>query len=35
MMRATVEDAIDDLRKKCGNAAMIPGIVYDGPEKAE
>jgi hypothetical protein len=27
MMRATVEDAIDDLRKKSGNAAMIRGIV--------
>jgi DNA polymerase-4 len=32
--RGTVEDAIDDLRKKFGNAAVIRGIAYDGPEKA-
>jgi DNA polymerase IV len=32
--RGTVEVAIDDLRKKFGNAAVIRGIVYDGPEKA-
>ena len=31
--RGTVEDAIDDLRKKFGNAAVIRGIVYDGPER--
>jgi hypothetical protein len=27
------ERAIDDLRKKFGSAAVIRGIVYDGPEK--
>jgi len=26
---------MDDLRKKFGNAAVIRGIAYDGPEKAE
>jgi DNA polymerase-4 len=24
---------MDDLRKKFGNAAVIRGIAYDGPEK--
>ena len=33
--RGTVEVAIDDLRKKFGNAAVIRGIAYEGPEKAE
>jgi DNA polymerase-4 len=32
---ADAERAIDDLRKKFGNAAVIKGIAYDGPEKAE
>jgi len=32
---AHAERAIDDLRKKFGNAAVIRGISYDGPEKAE
>jgi DNA polymerase IV len=32
---AHAERAIDDLRKKFGNAAVIRGIAYDGPEKAE
>jgi DNA polymerase-4 len=26
---------MDDLRKKFGNTAVIRGIAYDGPEKAE
>jgi len=30
---AHAERAIDDLRKKFGNAAVIRGIAYDGPEK--
>ncbi|MBI5132019.1 MAG: DNA polymerase IV [Rhodopseudomonas palustris] len=30
---ATAERAIDDLRKKFGNAAVIRGLAYDGPEK--
>ncbi|MDB5639356.1 MAG: polymerase [Bradyrhizobium sp.] len=32
---AHAERAIDDLRKKFGQAAVIRGIAYDGPEKAE
>ena len=32
---AHAERAIDDLRKKFGEAAVIRGIAYDGPEKAE
>ena len=32
---AHAERAIDDLRKKFGNAAVIRGIAYEGPEKAE
>jgi DNA polymerase-4 len=32
---AHAERAIDDLRKKFGAAAVIRGIAYDGPEKAE
>jgi DNA polymerase-4 len=32
---ADAERAIDDLRKKFGSAAVIRGIAYDGPEKAE
>jgi DNA polymerase-4 len=32
---ADAERAIDGLRKKFGNAAVIRGIAYDGPEKAE
>ena len=32
---AHAERAIDGLRKKFGNAAVIRGIAYDGPEKAE
>jgi DNA polymerase-4 len=31
---AHAERAMDDLRKKFGNAAVIMGIAYDGPEKA-
>jgi DNA polymerase-4 len=31
---ADAERAIDDLRKKFGNAAVIRGIAYDGPEKS-
>ena len=31
---AHAERAIDDLRKKFGNAAVIRGIAYEGPEKA-
>ncbi len=30
---AHAERAMDDLRKKFGNAAIIRGIAYDGPEK--
>jgi len=32
---AHAERAIDDLRRKFGNAAVIRGIAYDGPEKDE
>jgi DNA polymerase IV len=32
---ADAERAIDDLRKKFGNAAVIRGIAYEGPEKTE
>jgi DNA polymerase-4 len=32
---ANAERAIDDLRKKFGRAAVIRGISYEGPEKAE
>ena len=32
---ADAERAIDDLRKKFGNAAVIKGIAYEGPEKTE
>jgi DNA polymerase-4 len=32
---ADAERAIDDLRKKFGNAAVIRGIAYDGPEETE
>ena len=32
---ADAERAMDDLRKKFGQAAVIRGIAYDGPEKAE
>src|SRR5580704_16984485 len=32
---AHAERAIDDLRKKFGESAVIRGIAYDGPEKAE
>ncbi|MEZ5819989.1 MAG: DNA polymerase IV [Bradyrhizobium sp.] len=32
---AHAERAMDDLRKKFGNAAVIRGIAYDGPEKPE
>jgi DNA polymerase-4 len=32
---ADAERAIDDLRKKFGESAVIRGIAYDGPEKAE
>jgi DNA polymerase IV len=32
---ADAERAMDDLRKKFGAAAVIRGIAYDGPEKAE
>jgi DNA polymerase IV len=32
---AHAERAIDDLRKKFGNAAVIRGIAYDGPEKPQ
>ncbi len=31
---AHAERAIDDLRRKFGNSAVIRGIAYDGPEKA-
>ena len=31
---AQAERAMDDLRKKFGDAAVIRGIAYDGPEKA-
>ena len=30
---ATAERAMDDLRKKFGNAAVIRGLVYTGPDK--
>ncbi|MBX9651603.1 MAG: DNA polymerase IV, partial [Xanthobacteraceae bacterium] len=30
---AHAERAMDDLRKKFGNAAVIRGIAYEGPEK--
>ena len=32
---AHAERAMDDLRKKFGNAAVIRGIAYDGPEKPQ
>jgi DNA polymerase-4 len=32
---AHAERAMDDLRKKFGQAAVIRGIAYDGPEKAD
>ena len=32
---ADAERAMDYLRKKFGAAAVIRGIAYDGPEKAE
>ncbi len=32
---ADAERAMDDLRKKFGQTAVIRGIAYDGPEKAE
>jgi DNA polymerase-4 len=32
---AHAERAMDDVRKKFGNAAVIRGIAYDGPAKAE
>jgi DNA polymerase IV len=32
---AHAERAMDDLRKKFGSAAVIRGIAYEGPEKAE
>ena len=32
---AHAERAMDDLRKKFGNAAVIRGIAYRGPEKDE
>jgi DNA polymerase-4 len=32
---AHAERAIDDLRKKFGSTAVIRGIAYDGPEKAD
>ena len=32
---AHAERAMDDLRKKFGSAAVIRGIAYDGPEKAD
>ena len=32
---AHAERAIDDLRKRFGQAAVIRGIAYDGPEKPE
>jgi DNA polymerase-4 len=32
---AHAERAMDDLRKKFGNAAVIRGIAYDGPEKEQ
>jgi DNA polymerase-4 len=32
---ADAERAIDDLRKKFGHTAVIRGIAYEGPEKAE
>jgi DNA polymerase-4 len=32
---AHAERAVDSLRKKFGNAAVIRGIVYDGPETGQ
>ena len=32
---AHAERAMDDLRKRFGNAAVIRGIAYDGPEKPQ
>ena len=32
---ASAERAIDALRKKFGQAAVIRGIAYDGPEKPD
>jgi DNA polymerase-4 len=32
---AHAERAMDNLRKKFGQTAVIRGIAYDGPEKAE
>jgi DNA polymerase-4 len=32
---ADAERAIDGLRKKFGSTAVIRGIAYEGPEKAE
>jgi len=32
---AHAERAIDNLRKKFGQGAVIRGIAYEGPEKAE
>ncbi len=32
---AHAERAMDDLRKKFGDAAVIRGIAYEGPEKPE
>ena len=32
---AHAERAIDGLRKKFGQAAVIRGIAYDGPEKGD
>ena len=32
---AHAERAVDSLRKKFGSAAVIRGIAYEGPEKAE
>jgi DNA polymerase-4 len=30
---AHAERAMDDLRKRFGNAAVMKGIAYDGPER--
>jgi DNA polymerase-4 len=32
---ADAERAMDNLRKKFGEAAVIRGIAYDGPEKRQ
>jgi DNA polymerase-4 len=32
---AHAERAVDDLRKKFGQSAVIRGIAYDGPAKPE